>query len=80
MWVKLGKLKECLESLREQRVNRIVIQIWRMTPLCVTWCLWREINVRNFEDRGVDISLKLSRYIIYCAGGDDKYKKRWIHM
>jgi hypothetical protein len=27
-----------------------------------------------------DISLKLSRYIIYCVGGDDKYKKRWIHM
>jgi hypothetical protein len=21
-----------------------------MAPLCVMWCLWRERNVRNFED------------------------------
>ena len=27
-----------------------------------------------------DISLKLSRYIIYCVGGDDKYKMRCIRM
>jgi hypothetical protein len=22
-----------------------------MAPLCVMWCLWRERNARNFEDR-----------------------------
>ena len=25
--------------------------IWRMAPLCVIWCIWREKNVRLFEDK-----------------------------
>jgi hypothetical protein len=45
-----GRLKECLESWKGQKGNRIVIQIWRMTPLCMMWCLWRERNAGNFED------------------------------
>jgi hypothetical protein len=50
MWVMPGRLKECLGSWRGQKGNNIVIQIWRMTPLCVMWYLWRERNARNFED------------------------------
>jgi hypothetical protein len=51
MWVMLGSLKECLGSWRGQRGNRTVLQIWRMTPLCVMWCLWREKNAWSFENR-----------------------------
>ena len=25
--------------------------IWRMAPLCVIWCIWRERNARLFEDK-----------------------------
>jgi hypothetical protein len=35
MWVMPGRLKECLGSWREQKGNSMVIQIWRMAPLCV---------------------------------------------
>jgi hypothetical protein len=36
--------------LTYQKKKRTVIQIWRMAPLCVMRCLWRERNARNFED------------------------------
>jgi hypothetical protein len=55
MWVIPGRLKECLGSWKRQKGNRIVIQIWRMTPLCVMWCLWREKNARNFEEHEHEI-------------------------
>jgi hypothetical protein len=25
--------------------------VWKMVPSCLMWCLWRERNVRNFEDQ-----------------------------
>jgi hypothetical protein len=49
-WVMAGRTKDCLESWRGQRGNRIVMHIWRMVPLCVMWCLWRERNARSFEE------------------------------
>jgi hypothetical protein len=55
MLVMPGRLKECLGSWRGQKGNRIVIQIWKKAPLCVMWCLWRERNARNFEDRELGI-------------------------
>jgi len=24
--------------------------VWKMTPICLFWCLRREMNDRNFED------------------------------
>jgi hypothetical protein len=50
-----GCLKECLGSWRAQRGNRTVLQIWRMAPLYVMWCLWRERNARSFEDREIGL-------------------------
>ena len=26
------------------------IEVWRMVPLCLIWCIWREHNVQNFKD------------------------------
>jgi hypothetical protein len=26
------------------------VAVWKMVPLCVLWCLWRERNDRCFED------------------------------
>ena len=30
--------------------NHCNLVVWRMVPHCVMWCLWRERNVRHFED------------------------------
>ena len=27
-----------------------VSSIWNLAPLCLMWCLWRERNMRTFED------------------------------
>ena len=42
-------------SWRAQRGNRTVLQIWRMAPLCVMWCLWRQRNAQSFEDHELGI-------------------------
>jgi hypothetical protein len=26
------------------------MEVWRLSPLCLMWCLWRERNARSFED------------------------------
>jgi hypothetical protein len=26
------------------------MEVWRLDPLCLMWCLWREQNARSFED------------------------------
>jgi hypothetical protein len=31
-------------------------QIWRMAPLCLMWCIWRERNARCFEDCEMGLS------------------------
>jgi hypothetical protein len=25
-------------------------EVWRLAPLCLLWCIWRERNARLFED------------------------------
>jgi hypothetical protein len=30
--------------------------IWRMVPLCVMWCIWRERNARLFEDKECSVN------------------------
>jgi hypothetical protein len=44
------KVSDCLGGWRGQLGNRLALHIWRMIPLCVMWCLWRERNARSFED------------------------------
>jgi hypothetical protein len=55
MWVMLGSVTDCLGSWRTQKGNRTVLQTWRMVPLCVMWCIWRERNAWNFEDHELGI-------------------------
>jgi hypothetical protein len=26
------------------------VVIWKMVPICILWCVWKEINLRCFED------------------------------
>ena len=66
MWVMLGRMKECLESWRGQRGNRTVLQIWRMAPLCVMWCLWIERNAWSFEDRELGLT-ELKKRLLHSS-------------
>jgi hypothetical protein len=27
-----------------------IMGIWRLAPLCLMWCLWRQGNARSFKD------------------------------
>jgi hypothetical protein len=29
----------------------IIAVMWKMVPMCLFWCLWREKNDKNFENR-----------------------------
>jgi hypothetical protein len=63
MWVMPDSVMDCLGSWRAQKGNRTVLQTWRMVPLCVMWCIWRERNARNFEDREIGL-LELKKKVI----------------
>jgi hypothetical protein len=63
MWVMPGCVMDCLRSWRAQKGNHTVLQTWRMVPLCVMWCLWRERNARNFEDREIGL-MELNKRVI----------------
>ncbi len=33
--------------------NRNDLEVWRLAPLHLMWCIWRERNARSFEDREI---------------------------
>lgn len=49
-WVMPRKVSDLLGSWRGQLGNRNVLNIWRLAPLYLMWCLWRERNARSFVD------------------------------
>jgi hypothetical protein len=40
-----------------------IMEVWRLAPLCLIWCLWRERNARSFED--VETSVTKLRKTIF---------------
>jgi hypothetical protein len=38
--------------------------VWKMVPCCLLWCLWRERNGRQFEDKERTIE-KLISFFFY---------------
>jgi hypothetical protein len=63
-WVMPLSVCECSRSWRSQYGNRTALCIWRMTPLCLMWCLWREQNARTFEDRETSL-LDLKKLVLH---------------
>jgi hypothetical protein len=41
----------------------MLVLVWRMAPLCLMWCLWKEQNVRSFEDCET-IALNLKKLVL----------------
>jgi hypothetical protein len=62
-WIMPRSVKDMLGSWRGQKGNQTLIPIWRMAPLCLMWCVWRERNARCFEDCEIDL-MNLKRMML----------------
>ena len=48
-WVMPHYVVELFESLQGKFRQRHNIDLWRLVPHCVMWCIWRERSARSFE-------------------------------
>jgi len=64
VWVMPRSVKDMLGSWKGQKGNHTLIPIWRMAPLCVMWCVWREQNARCFEDCETSL-INLKKLVIH---------------
>jgi hypothetical protein len=48
-WVMLGSVRELLACWWTRGCTRRAV-IWKMVPLCLMWCIWRERNARCYKD------------------------------
>jgi hypothetical protein len=70
-WVMNQRVNNFFGSWKGQLGNYNALNIWRLAPLCLMWCLWRERNVSCFEDCGnglLEMKMMLqSLYILRVA-------------
>jgi exonuclease III len=50
-WVMPEKVIDLFSCWNQVGGKDLSRDIWRMAPLCVIWCIWRERNARIFEDK-----------------------------
>jgi hypothetical protein len=50
-WVMPQKVLDLFACWNHVGGRDLAKAIWRMVPLCVIWCIWRERNARLFEDK-----------------------------
>jgi hypothetical protein len=48
-WVMPCSVKDLFASWWSSGCSRSAV-VWKMVPLCIMWCIWRERNARCFED------------------------------
>jgi hypothetical protein len=48
-WVMPGSVRELFACWWSSGRSRSAV-VWKMIPLCLMWCIWRERNIRCFED------------------------------
>jgi hypothetical protein len=53
-WVMPKSVKELFASWWTSGNSRSAV-VWKMVPLCLMWCIWRERNARYFEDSSRNI-------------------------
>jgi hypothetical protein len=44
------KVIELLASWKGKVGSRNILEVWRMAPLSLMWCIWRMRNAKSFED------------------------------
>jgi hypothetical protein len=62
-WVMPRRVIVLLVRWRGQVGRGTIMEVWRLAPLCLIWCLWRERNARSFED--VETSVTKLRKTIF---------------
>lgn len=50
-WVMPRRVRELLMGWKGRVGSHNILEVWRLTPLYLMWCIWRKWNARNFEDR-----------------------------
>jgi hypothetical protein len=41
----------------------MVLEVWRIAPLCLMWTIWRERNIRCFEDKELTMAEISNRFL-----------------
>lgn len=49
------RMIELMACWRGKLGSPTALEAWRMTSLCLMWCIRREGNVRCFEDREISV-------------------------
>jgi hypothetical protein len=63
-WVMPRRVIDLLNIWGSQVGCGTVKDVWRLAPLCLLWCLWRERNARNFEDVETSVT-ELRKTVFY---------------
>lgn len=50
-WVMLGSMVDPFASWKILLDVLQIAAIWKMLPICILWCIWRERNSWSFEDK-----------------------------
>jgi hypothetical protein len=45
----------------KEKVGNNIFEAWRMTPLCLMWCVWRERNARCY----LEISVEELKHVMF---------------
>ena len=63
-WVMPNSVKDLFACWRSGG-NSLSAVIWKMVPLCIMWCLWRERNDRSFEN--LERTLEELKYFFFFS-------------
>jgi len=44
--------------------------VWKMVPICIFWCVWKEINLGCFEDQENSMEDVLASFFSYAVSLD----------
>jgi hypothetical protein len=58
-----GRVLDLLACWKGQRGNKVVMEVWRMAPLCLIWTIWKERNARCFEDTELTMAEFSNRFL-----------------
>jgi hypothetical protein len=68
-WVMPGSVRELFAYWWPGGCSRSAV-VWKMVPLCLMWCVWRERNVRCFEDSSRSFIIHYFLYTLYTWTAD----------
>jgi hypothetical protein len=70
--IRVIHLFTCLWSVGHSRST----VVWKMVPLCLMWCIWRERNARCFEESSMSFE-EILHYVIFTLY---TWTARWLAL